>query len=199
MIICWRSCSSLQWLHKQSSCQWFEMPWCSWYEHHGISNYWQLDCLCNSWYRLIPEETSKLGITDHLWGEPPMTSRFHSQRASISGSIFYFTHYDMTYTTWFMIHTQPFFIITEANNIIQLSWRDIIVLYQIMVHQIKHYPSWSCPRHGIKSSYHLVWLHITQDALKQVDLKSSSFWYHMGHLGIKCSHTSCINSSIYDA
>ena len=50
------------------------------HEHHGISNHWQLDCLSNSLFRITSQKTSKLCITDPLWGESTtgdLSKRFH--------------------------------------------------------------------------------------------------------------------------
>ena len=69
-------------LSKHLICQWFETPWCScdvtvieglvyitvtFYDHHGVSNHWQFNCLFNN--RFSAKNISKLCITDPLWGE----------------------------------------------------------------------------------------------------------------------------------
>ena len=50
------------------------------HEYHGVSNHRQLDCLFNS--RRIRRKTSKLRITELLWGESTGHQCFPQQRVS---------------------------------------------------------------------------------------------------------------------
>ena len=52
------------------------------HEPHNVSNHQQLHCLSNRLFMLTTKETSKLHITDPLWGEPLLTGVFLSQGAS---------------------------------------------------------------------------------------------------------------------
>ena len=52
------------------------LKWCY------ISSHQQLYCLFHSLFKPTTKKTSKLYITDPLWGNPPVTGRFPSQRAT---------------------------------------------------------------------------------------------------------------------
>ena len=54
-------------------------------EQHGISNYWQLDCLCNNLFMLTTKKTAH-----HYWS---FTRGIHSQRASNVESIYMSWHH----------------------------------------------------------------------------------------------------------
>ena len=55
-------------------------------ERPGVSDFLQLECWFNSLFGLTAQIISKLPITATLWGNPPVTSGFPSQRVSNSES-----------------------------------------------------------------------------------------------------------------
>ena len=71
----WPFVRGIQSIHPSS------LQWCH-IEHDDISNHWGFDCLLNCWFRHRSKKTSKLHITSLCKGNPPVTSRFPSQRAS---------------------------------------------------------------------------------------------------------------------
>ena len=69
--------TSLYWIRTQTtSCHGIDPAW------HGISNHWQHDCWFSSLFRLSTNKSLKLCIAGSLWGKPPVTGGFPSQRAS---------------------------------------------------------------------------------------------------------------------
>ena len=54
----------------------------TWHEHHIISNHGQVGCLFNSLFRLTQIHHQRSTLPVVCEGNPPMTSRFPSQRAS---------------------------------------------------------------------------------------------------------------------
>ena len=51
------------------------------HERSGVSKHRQLDCLFSSLIRLTTQKSSNLRITGPLWGNPPVTRGFPSQRS----------------------------------------------------------------------------------------------------------------------
>ena len=64
--------------------RWVRLPKKS--EYHDVSNDWHLYCLFNS-CSVFYQCKKKIHITDPLWGVPPVTGGFSSQRASNLESI----------------------------------------------------------------------------------------------------------------
>ena len=65
------------------------------HERHGMSSHWQRCCLFNCLFRCTLKKTStstlqtyNIQVTGPLWGNPPVTSGFPSQRASNVESVF---------------------------------------------------------------------------------------------------------------
>ena len=57
-------------------------------EHDGISNHRLIDCLLNRLFRCKSKKTTKLRVTGLCEGNPPVTDRFPSQRASNDENVF---------------------------------------------------------------------------------------------------------------
>ena len=52
------------------------------WEHHGISNYWKLDCLFHSLFGLIQSHHHSFALRALCEGNPPIIGGIPSQRAS---------------------------------------------------------------------------------------------------------------------
>ena len=54
---------------------------------HGLSNHQHIDCLLSRLFRLTSKKASKLRVTSLCKGNPPVTSRFPTQRTSQAENI----------------------------------------------------------------------------------------------------------------
>ena len=57
-------------------------------ERDGVSNHQHLDCLLSRLLRCTSKKSSKLLVTGHCEGNPPVVSEFPSQRASDAENVF---------------------------------------------------------------------------------------------------------------
>ena len=65
---------------------WYDTLQCCHKERDDVSNHRRLDCLLHRLFRRRSKKTSKLRVTC-MWGEPPVTGGFPSQRVSYAENI----------------------------------------------------------------------------------------------------------------
>ena len=105
-----------------------QVPWTTlqwrYNERDGISNHRHLDCLLNRLFRHRSKETSKLRITGLYEGNPLVTGRFHSQRASNAENVFiWWYHHDMRKRDRFKLwHTREMRIVFDDASGIKIIY-----------------------------------------------------------------------------
>ena len=88
-------------------------------ECHGVSNHHQLDCLLSRLFRRTSKKTPKLRFTGLCEGNPPVTGRFPSQRASDAENV----------SIWWRHHVGAVITFRPISNICYMgAWIKILLM-----------------------------------------------------------------------